>query len=379
MAFYETQILDYLNAHRTEIFEDLLKLVKAQSPTRNLALTSQCTTTLRELVKARLGLEPQVFSQPDAADHLQFTYGTQAEQILLVGHYDTIWEADQIPLRETDDEIYGPGIFDMKAGVIAHIWAVKACKELDIPLDKKLVLFFNSDEETGSHTSRAPIEQLARQSAAAIVTEATEAVTGNIKCARKGVRFYSLEITGKASHAGNDPFGGASAINEAAHQILAIHALTDKVSGTTLNVGVIHGGTRPNIIADHVHLEIDLRTATMAEAERVHQQILNLKPNDPRCTLQLDYSDPGRPPLENNAANQRLYEVAKDCASRLGFALGKTAVGGGSDGNFTSAVGCPTLDGMGAVGDGPHAIHEHIKKEPYLTRIALLAATITQL
>ncbi len=379
MAFYEQQILEYLQAHKEEIFSDLLELVKAPSPSAQPELSNQCAAALRKIVKERLGLEPdRVISQPTAGDHLVYRYGTQEQQILVLGHYDTVWEKDQLPIVEKEGALYGPGVLDMKSGDISVIWSLKACKELNIPLDKQICVLFNSDEEPGSHTSRHAIEEEAKKSLAALIAEPA-ANNGDLKSGRKGVRFYGVEITGKAAHAGNDPLGGASAIKEAAHQILYIQSLSDYEKGTTLNVGVIKGGSQPNVIPDFCRLEVDLRTTTVAEAKRIHELLSNLKPVDPKCTIKLDDNDEGRLPFEETPESLKLFQTASECAQRLGFQVGKAFVGGGSDGNLTSSVGCPTLDGLGAVGSGMHALNEHLDTESYLPRIAMLAGLLTQL
>lgn len=370
-------IRSYVERHSEQIFADIKMLVQRESPTTDKTLAGACANAIAELVEQRLGVPAEMREQEQRGPHLRFTVGEGTAQILLLCHYDTVWDKGRLELRQEGDLLYGPGVLDMKSGLVACIWAMKACRELRLP-HKKLCLLCTSDEEVGSQTSRQWIEETARQSIAVLCAEPAEAITGNLKTARKGTSAYTVILHGKAAHAGNDPEGGVSAVEEAARQILYLHGLTDFEKGTTVNVGVVQAGTRPNIIAERAQLEIDVRTWTMEEAQRIDALIQGLHPTHAGIRIEVE-GGIGRPALEFTERNQALLERAQACAGALGMELSEAAVGGGSDGNFTSAIGVPTLDGLGAVGDGPHAEREHIEMSRFLPRVMLLAGLISTL
>jgi glutamate carboxypeptidase len=296
--------------------------------------------------------------------------------VLLLGHLDTVWPIGtlaRMPWRVEDGWAYGPGVLDMKAGVVMALTAMKLVREVDA--DSPAVLLLSGDEETGSHHSRELIEEVARGCRAAFVLEPAQGPRGAYKTARKGVGQFRLEITGVPSHSGVDFGAGHSAVRELAWQIEQISALTDLERGTTLNVGVVGGGTQSNVVAASAWAEIDLRVTTVADAEAVARRLQALKARDPQCTLRLT-GGLNRPPMERTPGTVALFEQAKGLAADLGFALEEAATGGGSDGNFTSALGVPTLDGMGAVGKGAHADNESIRIDSLAPRTALLAAMI---
>lgn len=296
--------------------------------------------------------------------------------VLLLGHLDTVWPIGtlaRMPWRVEDGWAYGPGVLDMKAGVVMALTAMKLVREVDA--DSPAVLLLSGDEETGSHHSRELIEEVARGCRAAFVLEPAQGPQGAYKTARKGVGQFRLEITGVPSHSGVDFGAGHSAVRELAWQIEQISALTDLERGTTLNVGVVGGGTQSNVVAASAWAEIDLRVTTVADAEAVARRLQTLKARDPQCTLRLT-GGLNRPPMERTPGTVALFEQAKGVAADLGFALEEAATGGGSDGNFTSALGVPTLDGMGGVGKGAHADNESIRIDSLAPRTALLAAMI---
>lgn len=373
----QQRILDYVAQHEEQIIEDLKQLVQAESPSDRKDLVDACGQKIRQLVKERLGIDGVIYPQELRGDHMTFTLGQGEGQILILAHFDTVWEPGRLTLHQEGDKLYGPGVLDMKGGLVASLWAMKACQDLGLPLAKKVCLLCNSDEEVGSSTSQALIEQMARQSSVVLCTEPAEAVTGNLKKARKGTGKYTITIYGKASHAGNDPQGGVSAVEEMAKQTLFLHSLTDYDKGTTVNVGVAQGGTRANIVAERAQMEVDVRTWTLAEAQRIDGIIQGLQPTRPGISLEVS-GGIGRPALEFTPANQQAFALAQQAAEELGQHVEGAAVGGGSDGNFTSALGVPTLDGLGAVGDGPHAEREHIELSRYLPRVALLANLLTK-
>lgn len=296
--------------------------------------------------------------------------------ILLLGHLDTVWPLGtlaRMPWRVDDTWAYGPGVLDMKAGVVIALEAIRLLRAIDPTAP--VILLLSSDEETGSLHSRERIEQVAKECRAVFVLEPAQGPEGAYKTSRKGVGHFRLEVDGVPSHSGVDFTAGHSAVRELAWQIEQISALTDLNHGTTLNVGVIGGGTQSNVIAASAWAEIDLRVTTSADAEVVTRKMQALKPRDPQCRLRLT-GGLNRPPMERTPITVALFEQARELASALGFALEEAATGGGSDGNFTSALGIPTLDGMGAVGRGAHAENESIRIDALAPRIALLAAMI---
>ena len=307
--------------------------------------------------------------------------------LLLLGHLDTVWPVDTLaamPWREAPDaegrqRLWGPGVLDMKAGVcmaLAAIEAVQRCGGLPRPV----ILLLNPDEETGSRVSRPHTERIAGACEAVFVLEPAQGLPGArdnaaYKTARKGVGDYRLHVTGVASHAGVDFERGHSAVLELARLLPQVAAFTDLPTGLTVNPGVIGGGSRSNVIAAEAWAQVDVRIARAADAERVDALFHGLRVTDPACSLEVS-GGINRPPMERGKGTVRLFERARALAAELGFALDEAATGGGSDGNFTAGLGVPTLDGMGAVGEGAHAAHESILLDELLPRTALLAAMI---
>lgn len=296
-------------------------------------------------------------------------------QILALGHSDTVWPLGTLatmPFREHKGRLCGPGVLDMKGGIAFFLFAVRILRELDLPVSRKIVLQLNSDEEVGSSSSRALTEEIARKSAAVLVLEPGTGLEGKLKTARKGVGNYTLTVHGKASHAGVDFTNGASAIVELARQIEVIAAFTQLDRGITVNPGVIGGGTRTNVIAAEAHAEIDIRVARLKDATLLDRQFKKLRAIDTRCMLEIS-GGLNRPPMERTAEIGKLFQRAKDLAVDLGVDLEESSTGGGSDGNFTAALGIPTLDGLGAVGEGAHAANESILINRIADRTALIA------
>lgn len=299
----------------------------------------------------------------------------EAGTILGLGHSDTVYPMGALsamPWRETAERLYGPGVLDMKAGLAFFVFAMRALRDLDIPARRKVVLQINSEEEVGSPVSRALTETNAKAARAVLVLEPGTGLAGKLKTARKGIGRYGLTVHGQSAHAGVDFEAGASAIVELAHQVQAVAALTDLAKGRTLNPGVIAGGTRSNVIADHATCEIDLRVRTLRDAAVVDRKLRALRVRDRRCRLSLE-GGLNRPPMERSAGIVELFRIAQTCGRKIGVAVEESATGGGSDGNFTAALGVATLDGLGAVGEGAHAPHESILKGRIADRVALLA------
>jgi glutamate carboxypeptidase len=300
-----------------------------------------------------------------------------AKQLLLVGHLDTVWPIGTLerqPFRTEGDRAYGPGTFDMKAGLTIAFFAMRALKATGYQTMRPVALLVTCDEETGSQYNRAIIEAEGRRSEAALVLE-PPIPGGSLKTGRKGVGEFELTITGKPAHAGNDPLGGISAITELAHQILAINAMSDYERGTTLNVGVVSGGVLSNVIPAQARARIDMRYQTEEEGARISQALARLSPVLKGARIEVR-GGINRPPLVRTPAIQALFDHASRLAAEIGFDVGEGSVGGGSDGNFIAALGVPVLDGLGVDGAGAHAEHEHIIISDIPRRAALLARLI---
>jgi len=293
---------------------------------------------------------------------------------LLLGHYDTVWPLGTLadmPFTHEDDVVRGPGVYDMKGGIAQSLLAIGALRHFDLEPAVTPHVFFNSDEEIGSRESRRYIESLAPRMDRVFVLEPSLGPAGRLKTARKGIGRFTVTVTGEAAHAGLDPGAGASAILELSHVIQALFALNDFDRGITVNVGTIDGGLRPNVVAPRSQAVVDVRVAGQADAETVEAAIRALQPSTRGTSLEI-VGGFGRPAMEKTPANRQLWQMACRLGDELGLQLEEGMAGGGSDGNFTSLY-TATLDGMGAVGDGAHARHEHLCLERTLEHAALLA------
>jgi glutamate carboxypeptidase len=319
-------------------------------------------------------------------DHLRCEFKLQgaksdAGKILVLAHSDTVWPLGtlaQMPLREERGRLWGPGVLDMKSGIAFFVYAILILRALEIPVRRSILFQVNSDEEVGSETSRHFTEEAARQSAIALLLEPGTGLKGKLKTARKGVGDYTVTVKGKASHAGVDFRAGASAVVELARQIPKIAAFTNLKQGVTVNPGVIAGGTRTNVVAAEAHVDVDIRIAKTKDAAALDKKFRSLRPFDKRCSIQVE-GGLNRPPMERSPAIRSLFQKARACAKELGVNLEESATGGGSDGNFTAALGVPTLDGLGGVGEGAHAANESILLDRIADRTALLAMLLSQL
>ncbi|MFJ3075313.1 M20 family metallopeptidase [Pseudomonas sp. NPDC087029] len=368
----------YLQEHSDSLFADLRLLVSAESPSTDKRAVDACGEVLREIMAQRIGASVEVVPREVYGDHLVFTVGKGSKRTAILGHFDTVWDIGRLPLKIEDGKFYGPGVLDMKAGLIQAIWATKALIDLELLNDREIRFLCSSDEELGSPSSREWIESEAVQCQQVLVVEPATSHTNALKTERKGTGRFDIKIKGRAAHAGNNPEDGVSAVHEMAEQILFLHGLNAPALGTTLNVGIAKGGQRTNVVADSAELSVDLRVSSVSEARRIEGLVNAMKP----CLAGAQVSVTGglvRPPLEFTPANQALFAVAQEAATALGIQIEGASVGGGSDGNFTSAVGVPTLDGLGATGVGPHAIHEHIIISDLPVRAALLAELIQRL
>jgi glutamate carboxypeptidase len=364
--------------------EDILgrvsALVRQESPTSRydaVSVAQEMAAGWAEELEGRV----ERHARSGSGGVLEARFGNPEDErrpVLLLGHLDTVWPVGtlaRMPWRVEDGWAFGPGVLDMKAGVVMALEAMRLVREMDA--ERPVVLLLSGDEETGSHHSRDLIEEVAKGCRATFVLEPAQGPEGAYKTARKGVGQFRLEIAGVPSHSGVDFGAGHSAVRELAWQIEQISAMTDLERGTTLNVGVVGGGTQSNVVPAAAWAEIDLRVKTVAEAEAVGQRLQALRARDARCTLRLT-GGLNRPPMERTEGTAALFAQAKELAAGLGFGLEEAATGGGSDGNFTSALGVPTLDGMGAIGNGAHAENESIRINSLVSRTALLAAMIAR-
>ncbi|KAA3665301.1 MAG: M20 family peptidase, partial [Chloroflexi bacterium] len=292
---------------------------------------------------------------------------------LLLGHCDTVWPPNTLetmPLEIDGNIMRGPGVYDMKAGLVQMLWALKTIRELGVKTAVSPVIFINSDEEIGSPESRTTIIELAQQVDRAFVIEPAIGPEGKLKTARKGVARFQIHITGKAAHAGNDPENGVSAILALSHIVQTLFALNDPEKGITVNVGVVKGGVQSNVVAPESEALVDVRAVKAADAARIEAEILQLQPPMPGIKLEVTGGF-NRPPMERTAGTEQLWQLAVEFGRALGIELAETIAGGGSDGNLTNQY-TPTLDGLGAVGDGAHAPHEFINLDKMVERTALL-------
>ena len=372
-------LLAFCESAQPWLIETIRALVACESPTHDKRAVDSCGRELGQRLEA-IGARVTTVADPTAGDHLRAEFGEGDRQILLLGHFDTVWDVGQLqimPLDEDNGRLRGPGIFDMKAGIALGMLAARALFERGSVPDARLVMLWTADEETGSATSRPLVEAEASRSAAVLVLEPA-LPGGAVKTSRKGCGSYDLVVHGVSAHAGLDPSKGASAIHELARQILRLETLQDLDRGVTLNVGIVSGGSRSNVVAADARASIDVRVPTMADAAAVDLAVRGLRPELRGTRLEVRGAI-DRPPLERSDAVLHLYEIAREIAAGLGKTLGEGGTGGGSDGNFTAALGVPTLDGLGAIGDGAHALHEHIVVGELPWRAALIAGVVDRL
>jgi glutamate carboxypeptidase len=365
-----------LNWCRTEdvwLRQTIETLVGAESPSGDRDAVNRCGAELTARLQA-IGGRVTRLAGGHRGDHVLADFGGSGARVLLLGHFDTVWEVGQLarmPLREVDGRLYGPGVFDMKAGIGVAMLAMRVLAELGPAVSPRIRMLWTTDEEVGSGTSRQAIESCARESDAVLVLEPS-LPGGAAKTSRKGCGDFELIVHGIPAHAGLDPGKGASAIHELAHQIAVIEQLQDLDRGISVNVGLISGGSRTNVVAEEARARIDVRVPTMADAAAVEARLKELQPRLKGTKLEL-HGSVGRPPLERSPQVVRLFELARETARELGQELGEGGAGGGSDGNFTAALGVPTLDGLGPRGDGAHALHEHVELADLAWRAAFIA------
>jgi glutamate carboxypeptidase len=377
-------LLKALQHRQSEMLGMLRQLVEAESPSTNKTAVDHCGAIIAQIAQ-QMGARVRLHPSRRTGNHLRAEFPSHrkpvARQILLLGHMDTVWEMGtlrRMPFRVRQGRAYGPGVYDMKGGIVVALFAIRGLQELGVPLKTNIVLLVNADEEIGSLSSRRITEREGRRSDCVLVVEGAHGPRGALKTARKGVGQFEVRVEGRAAHAGVEPEKGASAISEITKQLLFIESITDMGRGITLNTGIVHGGTRINVIPAEAIAKVDARVVRASDAARIEKRLRGLRPFDRRTRVQVTGGF-NRPPMERTAQTAALFERTRRLARPLGISLAETAVGGGSDGNFTAALGVPTLDGLGAVGGGAHAAHEHILIRELPRRAALLAHLIASL
>ena len=371
--------LRYFESRSEELVQTIREFVEVESPSDNKLAGDRMGAILAGKFEA-LGGRATVHRADDYADNIQIDFPGKAEAkpVLLLGHFDTVYPLGtlaKMPCHIATGRLHGPGVLDMKSGVALMFYAIEALKAWHGILPRPVTVFLVSDEEVGSRSSRKITEALAKKSAAVLVLEPAAGLRGAVKTARKGVGEYMLRVEGIAAHAGLDPGKGHSAICELARQITVISKLNDLKQGISVNPGVIRGGTRTNVVAAEAEVEIDVRIKSASQAKNLDRKIRGLKPFDKRCKVSVE-GGINRFPMERTAGVAALYKKARALAQWLDWKLEEAAVGGGSDGNFTAGMGIPTLDGLGGVGEGAHALHEHIVISELPRRAWLLAGMI---
>lgn len=375
--------LRHAKAKKEEIISTIAAMVECESPSDSPADVNRYIDLVIE--QANDIATPKIIKSDKYGRHLRLDFKlagrARAGRILGIGHSDTVWPLGTIrsmPYRRQKGRLWGPGVLDMKSGIAFFLYAARALRDLDIPTQRKVSLLLVSDEEVGSQSSRALTEAEARASDCVLVLEPGSNMTGELKTARKGIAGYRVTVAGKAAHAGIDFANGANAIVELARQIERIAGFTDLGRGITVNLGTVSGGTRSNVVAAEARAAIDVRVARAKDAELIDRKMRALRPFDKRCKVTVE-GGLNRPPMERTKAIADLFTRAKTIGAEMGMELQESSTGGGSDGNFTAALGIPTLDGLGGVGEGAHAVNESILIDRIADRTALLAGLLSRL
>jgi glutamate carboxypeptidase len=354
------------------------EMVMRESPSHNKQAVDACGEYVSGLFRD-VGGKVAMHRAEKYGDHIQADFdGGAGSRLMLLGHFDTVWDVGTLktmPFREERGRLWGPGVLDMKTGIVQMLFAISALRGVRGGLPRPVTVLLVTDEEVGSESSRMITERIAKECAAVLVLEPSYGLQGALKTARKGVGDYTVTVTGKAAHAGLDFEKGASAILELSRQLLKIEKFTELKKGITVNPGVIRGGTRNNVIAAEASADVDIRITKMSQAAGLGKKFLGLKAIDRRCKLQVE-GEVNRPPLERTEGVVKLFALAKTVGREIGLNLKEASVGGGSDGNFTAGLGIPTLDGLGAPGEGAHAVNESVVMEQIVPRTTLLARLI---
>ena len=358
-----------------QIISQIREFVECESPSGDTAALRRFADLVASAV---VGVARVLFMEQLTAD-ISLPGRNKSGQVLVLGHLDTVWPMGTLktmPFREKDGRLWGPGVLDMKSGIAFFLAATRMLRELDIPVSRRVLLQLNCDEEVGSPRSRELTEKNARESECVLVLEPGTGLEGKLKTARKGVGDYRVTVRGKAAHSGIDFAAGASAVVELARQIERIAGFTRVDHGITVNPGVISGGTRSNVVAAEATAHVDVRIPRLRDAGPLDRKFHSLRPVDKRCTIEVT-GGVNRPPNGAYAPGTvKLFRQAQRLGREIGLEVEESATGGGSDGNFTSALGIPTLDGLGGVGEGAHAIHESILTNRIADRVALLAGLL---
>lgn len=370
----------FLKPRLPQMLAALRRFVVAESPSFEKAAADRCCSLIAE-EWGKHGARLERIAQKHRGDHLRITYwpskARPAGRLLVLGHYDTVYSSGalrKMPFRVSGGKAYGPGVFDMKAGIVQALFALQSLRSANAGLRKRLVFLWTSDEEIGSESSRKLLETEARRSDAVFVLEPSFGPRGLLKTVRKGVGEAEMIVHGRAAHAGLAPQEGVNAIHELVQQLTRIEKWNDLCRGFTINAGIIEGGTRTNVIPERARAVLDLRALGVSDMRRLERRLRSLRPIHRGARLEITGGF-DRPPLERKMS-AALFARAKLLAAQMNLALGECTVGGGSDGNFTAALGIPTLDGLGAVGDGAHSSHEHIIFNTMPARAALLAVLL---
>jgi glutamate carboxypeptidase len=376
-------LLSFAHAHEAEMAATIRRFVECESPSDDPSAVSRFVELVSDTITpfAKIKTWPGGKYGRLMVAEMQLPGRRKNGQVLVLGHSDTVWPLGTLrtmPFRHLDGRLWGPGALDMKAGIVFFLFAVRALRDLGIAAPSKVLLQLNPDEEVGSEVSRPLTEKNAARSKAVLVLEPGTGLTGKLKTARKGVGVFTVSVKGRASHAGVDFEAGASAVLELARQIERIAGFTRLPRGITVNPGVISGGTRSNVVAAEARAEVDIRVLRLRDAPALERKFRSLRPVDRRCTLEVS-GGLNRPPMERSAGIVRLFRRAQELGRELGLELEESLTGGGSDGNFTAALGIPTLDGLGAVGEGAHAANESLLVNRMADRTALLAKLLTDL
>lgn len=379
-SHFAKTLLKMLAPRLPEMLATLRAFVVAESSSLEKAAADRCRRIIAAEWRQR-GVRVERLAQKHRGDHLRITWWPEksrpAGQLLVLGHYDTVYASGtlaKMPFRVAAGKAYGPGTFDMKAGIVQALFALDALQRVAASQRKRVIFLWTSDEEIGSESSRKIIETEARRSDAVFVLEPSFGPRGLLKTARKGVGEAEIIVHGRASHAGLAPQEGINAIHELARQITRLQEWNDLRRGVTINAGLIEGGTRTNVIPDRARAVLDLRALRIADMQRLERHLHALRPTLPGARLEIRGGF-NRAPLERKMS-AALFARAKSLAAQMNLSVDECTVGGGSDGNLTAACGIPTLDGLGAVGDGAHSSHEHILLKTMPARAALLAALI---
>ena len=373
-------LLRFLKPLLPQMLSVLRTFVVAESPSLEKTPADRCCAIVAAEWRKH-GARIERLAQKHRGNHLRITWQPRksraAGQLVVLGHYDTVYATGtlaKMPFRVSAGKVYGPGAFDMKAGIVQALFALAALQETQTPLRKRIVFLWTSDEEIGSDTSRKLIETEARRSDAVFVLEPSFGPRGSLKTARKGVGVAELIVRGRASHAGLAPQEGVNAVHELARQIARLQTWNDLRRGISVNADIIEGGTRVNVIAERARAVIDLRALRLADMRRLEQRLRALRPLTRGARLEI-HGGFNRAPMERKVS-AALFSRAKSLAAQMGLSIGECVAGGGSDGNLTAALGVPTLDGLGGVGDGAHSAREYALVKAMPERAALLAALL---